>query len=176
MEYPKRGRLSIFKKKMELYKKNLTLCRRFHYWKWQRRQTPSIVRIWLAWIRCASSARKFCCFQSRPTGKLHLRMSLPICLPKAQSLRWRWSDGSNEIFVNLIFHEPIQFDYDWSDGADDLDRVASLRRVETRLFQQKLSSWQSNIGELSVDPTTAFGAVMSSYKHFASLVHQILPA
>ena len=68
------------------------------------------------------------------------------------------------------------FDYDWGDGADDLDRVASLRRVETRLFQQKLSSWQSNIGELSVDPTATFGAVMSSNKHLASLVHEVLPA
>jgi hypothetical protein len=83
---------------------------------------------------------------------------------------------NNQEIVHQPMNYEMSFDYDGSNGADDLDRVASLGRVETRLFKQKLGSWQSNVGELSVDPTASFRAVVSAYKDLASLVHEILPA
>ena len=67
-------------------------------------------------------------------------------------------------------------DYDGSDSADNLDWIASLGRVESGLLQQKLSDGQSDVGELSVDPATAFRAVVSADENLASFVHQVLPA
>jgi hypothetical protein len=83
---------------------------------------------------------------------------------------------SRKCFIKSNFNDVIFENYDGSNGADDLDRVASLGRVETRLFKQKLGSWQSNVGELTVNPTASFRAVVSAYKDLASLVHEILPA
>jgi hypothetical protein len=57
-----------------------------------------------------------------------------------------------------------------------LDGVASFGWVKSRLFQQKLSSWKSNIRELSVDPTTSLGAVMGANINLAGFIHQILLA
>jgi hypothetical protein len=83
---------------------------------------------------------------------------------------------SRKCFIKSNFNDVIFENYDGSNGADDLDGVASLRWVETGLFQQKLSCWQGYVRELSVDPTAAFGAVVSAHEDFASLVHEVLPA
>lgn len=64
--------------------------------------------------------------------------------------------------------------YDGSDGADDLDWVSSLSRIETGLLEQKLGDGQSDVAELSVDPTTALGSVVGTDKDLAGLVHQVL--